>query len=58
MSYPSPCDTCGKAEQCQKNGWWRDCGPWLTRYRYRQKQINAWARLHGILPGKKEVANG
>ena len=38
--YPSPCDTCQKNEagclgvKCQR---------WITRYRYRQKQINAVA---------------
>ena len=35
MSYPSPCEKCEK-----------DCGhicaAWEKRYRYRQKQINAW----------------
>lgn len=41
--YPSPCDKCDKKikDSCDK---FRRCEPWLTRYRYRQKQINAYAR--------------
>ena len=39
--YPNPCDTCKEAETCTKG---TGCSAWLTRYRYRQKQINAYAR--------------
>lgn len=41
QSYPSPCETCEKAESC-KMGY--GCADWQIRYRYRQKQINAYAR--------------
>lgn len=38
MSYPNPCDTC---PQCTcTNG----CDRWQIRYRFHQKQINAYAR--------------
>lgn len=37
-SYPNPCDTC--PECTSTNG----CERWRIRYRYRQKQINAFAR--------------
>lgn len=37
MSYPSPCDTCGK--KCDHG-----CKEWEIRYRYRQKQINAYGK--------------
>ena len=58
MSYPSPCEKCRK----NKNGScavFRSCSEWLTRYRYRQKQINAYAKK--VLPAyysqiKKEGA--
>lgn len=43
MSYPSPCEKCAKCTT--PNG----CSAWRTRYRYRQKQINAYARK--ITPG-------
>ena len=36
--YPNPCDTC---THCTALG---GCERWLTRYRYRQKQINAYAK--------------
>ena len=39
MSYPSPCDTCQKL--CPGGC---GCEAWRIRYRYRQKQINAFAR--------------
>lgn len=39
MTYPSPCETCTRDEYgCS------GCNAWLTRYRYRQKRINAKAR--------------
>ena len=41
MGYPSPCDTCEKAESCKKR---QGCDAWKTRYHYRQKQINAHFR--------------
>lgn len=37
-SYPNPCDTCS---QCTNTG---GCEEWKIRYRYRQKQINAFAK--------------
>lgn len=37
-NYPSPCDCCQK-ESCPG----MSCSDWLTRYHYRQKQINAMA---------------
>jgi hypothetical protein len=37
--YPSPCDKCEKAARCDK---W--CLDWEIRYRYRQNQINAYAK--------------
>lgn len=44
MSYPSPCDRC-VSRICDENGSsFRSCAAWLTRYRYRQKQINAFAK--------------
>ena len=44
--YPSPCDKCEKnnTNRCH----YSDCRPWLTRYRYKQKQINAYAEK--VLP--------
>jgi hypothetical protein len=39
MSYPSPCDTC--ESPC---GGGSGCEKWKIRYRYRQKQINAFAK--------------
>jgi len=38
-AYPSPCDTC----QNPCTGGY-GCTDWQIRYRYRQKQINAYAR--------------
>ena len=38
MNYPNPCDTCS---HCVDK---RGCEKWLIRYRYRQKQINAYAK--------------
>lgn len=46
MSYPSPCDKCPKDGTGRCN--YQRCQPWLTRYRYRQKQINAYAEK--VLP--------
>lgn len=51
-NYPSPCDTCDKT-RCAK-----DCIPWRTRYLYRQKQINAYARQKGIVPGSPKYSAG
>lgn len=39
--YPSPCDTCEKADNCKIT---YGCVDWQIRYRYRQKQINAYAK--------------
>lgn len=38
MTYPSPCDSCPRC--FATNG----CDAWRIRYRYRQRQINAYAR--------------
>lgn len=40
-AYPNPCDTCQDAASC-KFGY--GCTAWQIRYRYRQKQINAFAQ--------------
>ena len=37
MNYPSPC------EKCPRDGFCGGCKDWEIRYRYRQKQINAYA---------------
>lgn len=37
MNYPSPCEKCDKEYGCD------GCEAWEIRYRYRQKQINAYA---------------
>lgn len=50
MKYPSPCDTCQKT--CPGRG----CEAWLIRYRYRQKQINAFAeRLYKKRQARVEI---
>lgn len=41
-NYPSPCESCPRNNTRQCSG--KDCQPWLIRYRYRQKKINAYAR--------------
>lgn len=40
-AYPNPCDNCQIAASC---GFGYGCIKWQIRYRYRQKQINAYAR--------------
>ena len=40
-NYPSPCDNCPQNDHCKR---YEKCQPWLARYRYRQKQINAFAK--------------
>lgn len=44
MSYPDPCIGC-TISKCSNM-----CQKWRTRYLYRQKQINAYARKSGIVP--------
>ena len=44
--YPSPCEKCHKDGTKLCN--YRQCRPWLTRYFYKQKQINAYAKK--VLP--------
>lgn len=39
--YPHPCETCEKAKTCRTM---TGCAAWKIRYRYRQKQINAYAK--------------
>ena len=60
MNYPDPCLNCEKktGESCGK---YKYCQKWLTRYRYRQKQINAYAEK--VLPAyyaqqKRRANNG
>ena len=52
MDYPSPCDTCRQSKDCS-----HPCDKWKIRYRYRQKQINAYAKGVRVksrhLPGNK-----
>lgn len=48
-NYPSPCVNCPKNDHCTS---YRHCQPWLTRYFYKQKQINAYAKKH--LPDYEE----
>ena len=51
--YPNPCDTCSRPYRCSSK-----CQAWTTRYLYRQKQINAYARVNGIVPGAPEYTAG
>lgn len=44
--YPSPCDKCPRNNT--PNCHYTKCEPWLIRYRYGQKQINAYAKK--VLP--------
>ena len=48
-NYPNPCDKCHKKNTCTR---YYNCQPWLTRYRYRQQQINAYAKK--VLPDYDE----
>ena len=41
-AYPSPCDTCTRKSCGDVKG--IGCSQWIKRYRYRQKQINAYAK--------------
>lgn len=43
--YPNPCDTCEHDNKCNR---WNKCERWKTRYLYKQKQINAYAKK--VLP--------
>lgn len=47
-SYPSPCDG------CQRPCNYTTCPDWLIRYRYRQKQINGYAKKLGQLVKTKK----
>lgn len=40
--YPSPCLSCSPETQKTCNG--KGCDRWVIRYKYRQKQINAYAK--------------
>ena len=44
-NYPNPCAKCDQNLNCTR---YRVCQAWLTRYYYRQKQINAYAKK--VLP--------
>ncbi len=48
-NYPDPCKNCGRNKNC--NGY-KTCQPWRTRYFYRQKQINGYAKK--VLPDYEE----
>ena len=55
MGYPSPCEKCPKegTKMCH----FQNCQPWLTRYRYKQKRINAYAKK--VLPAYyASIGNG
>ena len=41
QSYPDPCEKCDKADSCTLG---YGCVDWQIRYRYRQKQVNAYAK--------------
>ena len=51
--YPNPCDTCTR-KQCQGT----NCTEWRTRYLYRQKQINAYAKKLGLTIPNERKMNG
>ena len=51
--YPSPCIGCN-AKYCVSNG--KYCTPWKTRYLYRQKAINGYARKYQIQPTEAKDA--
>ena len=54
-SYPSPCDKCKSASRCHyKQG----CVAWQIRYRYRQKQINAYAKILNQKAVKEDLLMG
>lgn len=42
-NYPNPCEKCKSKDACT---YYTHCQKWLTRYRYRQKQINGYAKIH------------
>ena len=44
--YPSPCISCDR-KYCDTDGM---CNRWKTRYFYRQKAINGFAKKHQIKP--------
>lgn len=49
--YPSPCDRCSILTCSGKN-----CERWLIRYRYRQNQINAFAkRISGQIKSRTDA---
>lgn len=49
--YPNPCGSCTR-KHCPNVGY---CEAWITRYLYRQKQINAYAKKHGIAPVQTDM---
>lgn len=44
-NYPNPCDRCTRNGNCRQ---YQRCNAWKTRYLYRQKQINGYAKK--VLP--------
>lgn len=51
--YPNPCKTCPNTS-CVKSG--RTCGLWETRYFWRQKAINGFAKKYQIQPSTIKAA--
>lgn len=50
--YPNPCENCDK-EYCP-----HFCEAWRMRYLYRQRRINEYARVNGVVPGAPEYREG
>lgn len=50
--YPNPCDIC-TVRNCTTK-----CLRWRTRYLFRQKQINAYAKKNGIMPDAPVYKDG
>lgn len=48
-NYPDPCKGCKRENSCN---YYQKCQKWRTRYLYRQKQINAYAKR--VLPDYEE----
>lgn len=48
-NYPDPCEKCDRRDNC--NGY-KTCNAWRTRYFYRKKKINGYAKK--VLPDYEE----
>lgn len=53
MGYQNPCEGCGQVH-CHSKA----CARWRVRYLYRQAQINAYAKHHGIVPDSPDYVRG